>query len=183
MENNFNIDNVDRVAKIANAEGTAIVFFAIVMIVFLVFMMILAFKLPKVIGSYLDEKNNIRKGEIKRDENRWSKHMEITERAVGVESQNIEIMFHVRKELETVGEEMKKVAHQCTHNKEKFDQVCSNQSAIRQMLLEVYEKIEESKRVQAEEKEIKKVTLEMVELKNKLEEMTEQLREDNKDGY
>lgn len=188
------VDSVGELSSTAYNVGISIAFFSVIMLVFLIISVVFIFRVPKTLDRYfqersverkadLEEKREQRKYDIERDNQRWAKHIDITERAIGVESQVVDLMLQVRNELETTGNELKEVSHSCTHNMECFDEMKQNQKAIQQMLIEVYNKLEEAKRVQAEEKEIIKVTKEMNELKIKIIEMTKQLKEDNKDGY
>lgn len=189
------IEAVDSVGELSNTAynvGISIAFFSVIMLVFLIISVVFIFRVPKTLDRYLqersverkadlEEKREQRKYDIERDNQRWAKHIDITERAIGVESQVVDLMLQVRNELETTGNELKEVSHSCTHNMECFDEMKQNQKAIQQMLTEVYNKLEETKRVQAEEKEIIKVTKEMNELKIKIIEMTRNMKEKEKE--
>lgn len=189
------IEAVDSVGELSNTAynvGISIAFFSVIMLVFLIISVVFIFRVPKTLDRYLqersverkadlEEKREHRKYDIERDNQRWAKHIDITERSIGVESQVVDLMLQVRNELETTGNELKEVSHSCTHNMECFDEMKQNQKAIQQMLTEVYNKLEETKRVQAEEKEIIKVTKEMNELKIKIIEMTRNMKEKEKE--
>lgn len=182
------VDSVGEISSTAYNVGISIAFFSVIMLVFLIISVVFILRVPKTLDRYfqersverkadLEEKREQRKYDIERDNQRWAKHIDITERAIGVESQVVDLMLQVRNELETTGNELKEVSHSCTHNMECFDEMKQNQKAIQQMLTEVYNKLEETKRVQAEEKEIIKVTREMNELKTKIIEMTRNIKE------
>lgn len=186
------VDSVGELSSTTYNVGISIAFFSVIMLVFLIISVVFIFRIPKALDRYfqersverkadLEEKREQRKYDIERDNQRWAKHIDITERAIGVESQVVDLMLQVRNELETTGNELKEVSHSCTHNMECFDEMKQNQKAIQQMLTEVYNKLEETKRVQAEEKEIIKVTKEMNELKIKIIEMTRNMKEKEKE--
>lgn len=186
------VDSVGELSSTTYNVGISIAFFSVIMLVFLIISVVFIFRVPKTLDRYfqersverkadLEEKREQRKYDIERDNQRWAKHIDITERAIGVESQVVDLMLQVRNELETTGNELKEVSHSCTHNMECFDEMKQNQKAIQQMLTEVYNKLEETKRVQAEEKEIIKVTKEMNELKIKIIEMTRNMKEKEKE--
>lgn len=182
------VDSVGEISNTAYNVGISIAFFSVIMLVFLIISVVFILRVPKTLDRYfqersverkadLEEKREQRKHDVERDNQRWAKHIDITERAIGVESQVVDLMLQVRNELETTGNELKEVSHSCSHNMECFDEMKQNQKAIQQMLTEVYNKLEETKRVQAEEKEIIKVTKEMNELKIKIIEMTRNMKE------
>lgn len=158
-----NIEYLKEISRITSDLGVAVTFMVVFLFIFLIFSIVLTIQMPKLIKSYLNEKNKIKESEIKRDELRWNKHLEITERSYQTMGKNDELLYHIRNESENVSDRVSELIADFDMKTHHIDDVAQSTTcilqdtkALKEMLNDIYKSLEVVKDNNKQNEETKK---------------------------
>ena len=144
-----NIEYLKEISRLTSDLGVAITFMIVFLFIFLVFSIVVSVQFPKILNNYLTKKNEQRERELDRDQERWDKHVDLTEQGWRVIGQNNELLFHVRSEQENAADSIKGLqadfnmrSHHIDDIQEDAECILEDTKVLKEMLTDIYKSLE-----------------------------------------